>query len=444
MQKINNDNTWGILSLWYNWMLGYGAITLLILLSLWLRPLYLPFIAFALQGCLFLLIRRNRAKEQPNCYILPFIVTRVLFWSGVVMVIINYLHISGQADKVFSAGNPSIPFIAVLITTPITSLITGWGLWNRNKLSFCRDCRMRNGGPAERGFLGKLYTQEGNYQVATLFLIATLVAIASWTYYFVLYINVSLTPLDKFFFVWLRVILWIASSIYLALRYIGLLSYYKQNVQGSLMRHGRSTRLRYIVVCDDQVAVLPPESDPDRMIDLDERLDTPLQTYISRRDKLSFYDAEQYLISMAHITPPVDLRFMYSNLVGNADCNIFHYLCFLTEEQRKELDAANPRIIWLDLGQIAEAINTKVMAPLLSAEMVRLHTIAMAWKTYFPDGKRRYAIKHYKPTFRIADIKDWNVDYNNPHWIYVADNNQDTPFYHCRRFWRKYVNGIGQ
>ncbi|MBO4956058.1 MAG: hypothetical protein J6C77_06645 [Muribaculaceae bacterium] len=444
MQKINNDNTWGILSLWHNWLLGYGAITLLILMSLWMRPLWLPFVAFALQGILFVLIRRNRAKELPACYILPFIVSRVLFWTGVTMVLINFFYLSGSAENFLNSWNPEIPFITVLITSPVATAIAGWGFFRQHNLSFCRDCRMRNGTPAERGFLGKLYTQEGTYQVGTLFILSALVATASWIYYFVMYMNDELTPLDRFFYIWLSVLIWIVSSAYLALRYLGLLGYYNQNVQGSIVRHGRSSRLRFLLFCEDKIALLRPESDPNRVIDLDEKLDTPTQTYISRRDNVSVYDAQQYLLALTHLKPPVDMRFMYSNIVGNAECNIFHYLCFLTPEQRDELSAQNTRIEWFDLSDIVSAVNHKTVAPLFAAEMVRLHTVAMAWKTYHSNGRRRYSIKNYKPTFRFADIHKWDVDYNNPMWTYVADNNQDTPFYHCRRFWRKYVNGIGQ
>lgn len=443
-EKINNDNTWGILSLWYNWMISYGALTLLILLSLWIKPLIMPFVAFGLQLFIFARIRHNRSRRTPECYILPFIISRVLFWSGVAMVVINFIHVTGNAEHLFSAVNPSIPFITVLITAPLTTLICAWGYFSQRRLSFCRDCRMRNGTPAERGFLGKLYTQEGVYQVGTLLIISLLVTIASWTYYFVLYINENLTPLDQFFYVWLRVILWIVSSIYLALRYIGILGYYRQNVQGSLLRHGRSTRLRFLLIHGDKIAMRVPETDPDRKIDLDEKLDTPAQMYIHRTDDETLEDAESRLVSITQIEQPVDIRFMYSNLVGNADCNIYHYLCFLTDNQRDQLNASTPNIVWMDLEQIVNAINFKMTAPLFAAEIVRLHTVAMAWKTYLPNGRRRYPIKHYRPTFHIADIHKWDVDYNNPQWIYVADNNQDTPFFQSRRFWRNNINGIGR
>ena len=90
---------------------------------------------------------------------------------------------------------------------------------------------------------------------------------------------------------------------------------------------------------------------------------------------------------------------------------------------------------------MSELINNKEMAPLFSAEFIRLYTIAMAWKTYTADGKRRYLIRNYVPTFRIRDIKNWDVDYNDIRWLDVARNNQDVPMYGLRRFWRRYVSG---
>ena len=61
----------------------------------------------------------------------------------------------------------------------------------------------------------------------------------------------------------------------------------------------------------------------------------------------------------------------------------------------------------------------------------------MAWKTYDRDGRRLYPIKNYRPTFRFRDFKTWDVDYNDLHWLDVATNNEDKPFYRLRRFWRK-------
>ena len=65
----------------------------------------------------------------------------------------------------------------------------------------------------------------------------------------------------------------------------------------------------------------------------------------------------------------------------------------------------------------------------------------MAWKTYDRQGRRLYPIKHYRPTFRLRDLKDWDVDYSDLSWMSIAENNQDRPFFHTRRLWRK-ITGL--
>lgn len=43
------DNGKGIFLLWLNWVLGLGILTLMIVMSLWIKPLYMPFVAYGLQ-----------------------------------------------------------------------------------------------------------------------------------------------------------------------------------------------------------------------------------------------------------------------------------------------------------------------------------------------------------------------------------------------------------
>jgi len=151
----------------------------------------------------------------------------------------------------------------------------------------------------------------------------------------------------------------------------------------------------------------------------------------------------QFFLSLTQFDS-CDLRFLYSTGVGNADCNIFHFVCFINDTQKKSFDTANPNCEWFRFRQIADMINNHCINPLFSAEIVRIHTIALAYKTYTLDGKRRYKIKGYRPSFNINELKDMDVDFNDTRWLYVADNNEDTPFYKMRLFWRKYINGIGE
>jgi hypothetical protein len=40
-----------------------------------------------------------------------------------------------------------------------------------------------------------------------------------------------------------------------------------------------------------------------------------------------------------------------------------------------------------------------------------------------------YQIKNYKPTFRLRDIRNWDVDYNDHHWMTVTHINEDKLLY---------------
>lgn len=436
---------WGILQLWLNWLLGYGALILLIILSLWIDPLHLPFIAFGMELILFFLIRRNREMMIPSCYIMPFIVSRVLFWTGIVMIVVNFLYSDAMLDLVFdrSQVNKSIPFICVLITSPIAAIISGWGYLNRHNISFCRDCKMRHGTPAERGFLGVIFSQIGQYQIGMLFWISAVTAIAGWSYYCLLYVNEFLNVPDRFVFFLLPTLLWIASSTYLAIRYFGIYAYYRQNVEGSLTRRSDSTQIRFLMICGNRMAVRLLETDSEKRISPYEKIDTPVTAFIHKYDSMNIQTAETYFSNLSGICG-VEIHRMYENAHANLDCNIFHFFALLTPDQMQQFDNEHPNCQWLTLKDIAILLNAHKLNPLLSAEITRFHTIASTYKTYDANGRRRYKVKHYHPSADFSDIHTLDVDFNDSHWLYVADNNQDTQFWRMRRFWRRYINGIGQ
>lgn len=447
MTQQRKDYGWGIFQLWLNWISATGAIALLIILSLWIRPLYLPFIAFGFQLILFTLIRRNRHTHIPSCYLVPFIVTRVLFWTGIVMIILNFLYSNLMIDLVFDRNevNKEIPFICVLITSPITAIISGWAYIIRDRLSFCSDCKMRHGTPAERGFLGIIYSQIGHYQTGMMFWISAVSTIIGWGYYAMLYVNSSLSVPDRFIYIWLPTLIWLATAIYLAMRYLGIFEFYRLNVEGSLSRRADTTRIRYIIISGNRIAVNPPQTDPDMQINIDEKFDTPVELYIPRVDTLPVHQAAGYFSTLSGVSG-AEIHPMYHNPISNLGCNIFHFFAILTPEQQKNFEATHPQCQWLDIRQIATLINQHLTNPLFSAEITRFHTIAQTAKTYSPEGRRRHPIKHYRPAVEFSDISNLlqTVDFDDSRWLYIAQNNQDTPFFALRRFWRKYINGVGQ
>lgn len=121
--------------------------------------------------------------------------------------------------------------------------------------------------------------------------------------------------------------------------------------------------------------------------------------------------------------------------------NIFHYIVFL-DDSDKILESFNG--IWLTLSELNDMINEGAVSISLASELSHIYTITMTWKTYDQSGRRRYEIKNYKPTFKLNDMPNWEVDYNDYNWLYVAEVNEDKPFYTLRRIWHKITKGIGE
>ncbi len=367
-----------------------------------------------------------------------------MFWSGIVMLIINGLYSRWLVTHVFDIENINhdIPFITQLIVGPVTVAVLLWSVIKKQNLSFCRDCKMHHGSPAERGFLGVLFTQESQFQARLFLGISVFCTIVSWAYYLFFYANEYFSLLDKYIFIWCPCLLFIVALIYTAARYISIWRYYEHNTGGSYTRPSRHTLIRYLMIYDNYIGLHMPDMHKEYLNPADIKADTPVSLITKFKQNIPVPEARSYFEQLTRI-PDAEIRFLYTNITGNTDCNIFHFIVFLNQEQKETYTHSHDDIKWFTMYETGRMINKKETNSLLSAEIVRIHTIAMAWKTYRPDGKRRYDIKHYTPTFHLRDLHKWDIDFNDTKWLYVADNNEDVPFFRIRRFWRKYINGIG-
>lgn len=367
-----------------------------------------------------------------------------MFWSGIVMLIINGLYSRWLVTHVFDIENINhdIPFITQLIVGPVTVAVLLWSVIKKQNLSFCRDCKMQHGSPAERGFLGILFTQESQFQARLFLGISIFCTIVSWAYYLFFYVNEYFSLLDKYIFIWCPCLLFIAALIYTAARYISIWRYYERNAESSYVHPGRHTLIRYLMVYDNYIGLHLPDRNKEYLNPADIKADTPVSLITKFKQNVPVPEARSYFEQLTRI-PDAEIRFLYTNITGNTDCNIFHFIVFLNQEQKETYTHSHDDIKWFTMYETGRMINKKETNSLLSAEIVRIHTIAMAWKTYRPDGKRRYNIKYYTPTFHLRDLHKWDIDFNDSKWLYVADNNEDVPFFRIRRFWRKYINGIG-
>ncbi len=433
--NIINNKVW---ALWVSWVCSVGAIVMIIALSLVISKFWLPLVALLLDATLTLITRYNRDSNSGICFLIPHLCTRILFWSAVIMVIINLIYLKAIPSELFDSGvvNRDIPYITSLITAPVTMLITGWALLRRGRISFCHDCRMRNGDASERGFIGTLYRRDSRYQAILLFWFAVVHSITSTVYYFVYYVNVNINSPDRFYFVWIPVIFWILSVIYLGFRYFSISIFYLHNESGDYASRERSTTLRYLILCGDYMYLRESEANDGTV-----SYDTPVKITIPYRERVTDYDAENFYENIVSDNDGEHkLRFIYSSDYYNDDSNIFHYLTFMPS--RDAAAFSNLGGTWFTMPQIERLLNSQRLAPMLCSEIMRVYQVTMARKAYHRDGRRIYGIKNYRPTFRLSDIENLEVDFNDPIWLFVAVNNEDKPFYRFRRFWRRYMCGI--
>lgn len=442
---MSNDrriaNTEGIYSLWINWTIAVGSLVAVPIISLYVSKFILPLIVFLIESVLYFIIRYNSVSKVPTCMRLPHLAMLTLFWTSLTMAVINIIFLNPNLVDLFwnNQVNSSIPYISILIISPIMVLVALNNLRLKNNSSICIDCQAHNGVVAERGFLGNLYSQDGYYLTVIFLIVGAILTVVSWTYYFLFYINTNINDIDRFIFVWLFLVIYIISLVYLIIRYFSLWLYYCQSIDGSSLRYNSSSYVRYIIICGDYIFLKTPNIDNDDITVDNNQIDTPARLYLQYKPQISNDDASSYFNALSGI-PNAEIRFLYENTNFNTECNIFHYAYV----------ADNPEIInqsrlegdWYTLPQIKNLISEDKLSVKFISELERIYNIVISWKSYNKKGYRLYGIKNYKPTFRLCDFKNWNVDFNDITWLFISANNEDKPFFRIRKFWNRYICGV--
>lgn len=426
-----------IITLWLNWVLAMGAITLPVILRVYLPAMSIPVITFGAMGGLIAYDRFMAKGRMTVCPLINYIAIRTLGISATLMLSISIIYSKGFINYIDNTGlvNDKIPYLAILIIAPVLLLVTLWSKLRGNHFGACQNCAIALGSISERGFIGKLFSQESKYQRDFLIAMATMLIMVSWGYYFLFYVNVNLNQPDKFFFGWVPVILYIISSAYLGARYFTIWAYYFQDIEGSDKRRGSSTEVRYLVIYGDNIYLTRNEEFGD--IPDSSMYDTPATLILSHRDNVSLTGATKVFGDISRLpSDKFEFRFMYLSHEVAGYRNTFHFICSPADKDIMS-ESAFGHGKWYNLSRLERMLHNHELSPMLAAEIHRLYTITMAWKTYDYEGRRLYKVKNYRPIFRLKDICDWDVDFNSPHWMNVAQFNEDKPFFKLRRLFRK-------
>lgn len=416
-----------MMSLWLNWVLAFGSVAVTLAMGIFVPKTWLPILVLAMAYSLLVYARREGSGCNPGCVLVLRVGVLTFFWSAVIMCGILFLNsqmlLDGFID--WSKSNKEIPYIVGLIMFPLLALISLWQMMRGYRTRFCRSCQARNGFFPGNGVVSSIYSRESRYQVAIMLYISLTLAVIEWWYYAVYYININWNAPDLFFFNYMPITVIVLSVFFMLARYRNL-----AEIVGPIDRSERTgqTLVRFLVLSGDCLLLAEQDSG---------RWDTPARIDVDREKIIGDADARALFGKMVG-NEDFTLRFLYSSKAHDMQTDVVHYMVTLPEGQDGQPGSSGwLNGSWLNLDRINRLLQTASLAAELADEIYRIHTITMAWKTFDRHGRRRYPIPHYRPTFRLRDFKDWDVDYSDPVWFDVMENNQDRPFFRTRRLWRR-------
>lgn len=416
-----NSGSGRVLSiLWRNWAVTFGAITLPLLLALFIPRLWLPFVCLVEAWVLAAISKAVYNKVTNTCSLIMKVVSKVMVLSAIIMFAIYILCTDWVLPTVIHLKlyNSEIPFITSLVIFPITIVACCLWLYGGFAENYCRQCQSRNGYYAGDSIEATLYYRETRYQLSILLLLSIVIGAVEYWYYFERYINSDLNTPDRFFFNYIPIAMYLLSLFFMGGRYTSMRTLYEA-IEDKHGNHRNRTAVRFLIFCDDELLLHHSA---------DELWDTPAEATINRTSSLGQPQAELLFNEITGLQAPA-MRYCFTNAGFATGSNMVHYAVFVDQDQKEKFTNED---VWFNPYMLDSAMASSMLSPILANELFRILTITMAWKTYDRDGKRLYPIRHYRPTFRLRDLRHWTVDYDDESWFDVANNNEDRRFFRFR------------
>lgn len=423
----NNITGFIVSALWTNWAVAFGSIALTLILPLLIPHAWLALPVFLIAYAVQVISNRHDMGVMLNNVASLKVAATTLYLSSFIMLAIVVMQHFGIAEDVFkwSTGNQDIPYITAMVVFPCMCLASLWSMFTGYGQNLADEYRFKEGVTSGASVVASFITRANRYQVSVMLLISIgIICIDLW-YYYSYYINVNMNTPDIFFYNWIPVLLYLASLYFMWVRYHTIASILGPIVGANAER---GVLVRFLVVSGDRMLLTLNKND---------RWDTPVSGYLPIADAQD-ENAVRALCAEQLDTDDFSLKYLYESGANDLSAIQLHYAAFQPDEVSHN-SAADTK--WFTLDQIDRMLRNANLSAEFTDELYRLFTITMAWKTYDKDGRRLYPIKKYRPTFRLRDMKNWTVDYDDPHWMFVAENNQDRPFFRTRRLWQK-ITGV--
>lgn len=409
------------------WAYCLGAVTVAILLSLCVSPLWTPGVDIILAiGLVFVNPGKNYSSDKP-CGRLISVTVLSLIISGVISLGIDIVYQTEMINILFDSTkiNVEIPYISTLIIFPVLAITSLFGYSKKIALRHSRLCHLYSDYNPSQPIYGRIVHGVYRSLLRLLFILTLVISIIDWGYYFISYKNETLSSPDRFFFFFIPVIVYLWSLVYVNHNYSAIILSNGLKFTGSASSQSvtDSSILRFLIIHNGRLLLNVSDETISQST-----VDTPVKTI----KPLSFHgDVQIARQEFTHLTGVENFRLRKLYLSENTVLNtrIYHFLVTIPEDA----SLGNLKGEWTTLDNIDRMLKLGLTSPRLGAEIFRIYTITMAWKTYDSKGHRLYPIRNYRPTFRLTDIDKWTVDYEDLHWLRVARINQDTPFYFIRK-----------
>lgn len=445
MPNRNQSQELAIFSLWLKWLIAEGALFIPNILSVYIPAVYIPIVCMVLAGTLLFFERSYAKNYSTACPIILSVSIRGLMLSAMIMVMVSVFHRHGWSNYFIDLTtiNPAIPYVTALIISPVVLVLTIWAIWRGNRYGVCRRCMVEFGPMSERGPLGEMVSREGRYQLIFLMTISLVLTLFTWIYYFVWYVNININLPDRFVFGWIPVVLYVLSLFYMGARCFTLWSeYFEESGAAADEVHPSSISLRILITHGNSIYLSRLDGKQETSdIDMPQgarivEFDTPAAFGLPYEKSLPLGRATEIFGKLTGLkSDDYSMRYLYTSRETITGRTTYHYACTPTDPALIPATGLSGR--WFNLPQFTSLYQNRELTPMLAAEIYRIYTVAMAWKTYDREGRRLYKIKNYRPLFRLDGICDWDVDFNSSHWLTVSRFNEDRPFWRLRRMFNR-------
>lgn len=441
MQDLEKVSSLQLYSFWKNLSVGLLSIVGVIALSIILPFFFSPIIAILAAALLYTILYNNKLKKESQCMVVIYSVFYCLISYSFISIVLNVLDIWGIISLPKELSFFAYPYIPSLLLNPICFVTMLIIYFRRKKLNICVDCKLKFGGPHERGKLGSILAYESHLQLRNVTVIFGVLSVIVWLYYGTFYVEMAeVNKRDWYVFMWLTIILFLLDEVYFIIRYYNLYLDMRDNDEiitpEELRDMTAKTYIRYYVICGEYVYLhLKNVSGPrgfEKTV-----IDTPFFTKRSVNG-ITFPEVSTIIKEMTGVNEG-DLRFFFGRKIADMERHsLLRYFYYLegTPEDYPELKMEGEWLSFENLKGIYSYRPSKLDRIFIS-DMTRLATIMLTYKLFDENGFRRNKIKSYHPTFTIKEIRESGLDFQDDKWIRISLFNSDIPLYRFKKWLKK-------